>query len=145
MPEETLKIIRNEEAKKDQRRVKRITLTSVQILALNATPVTLIPAFLQSVIVVESITARLNFNSIAYTGANAVEFRYTNASGAKVSADMAAALLNSASTAYASVAGVVTALTPVINSPIVVTVPTADPGAGNSTLELFIRFRTVTF
>lgn len=128
-----------------KRSIKRFTLTSAQILALNGTVVTLIPAFLQSVIIVEGIEARLNFNSIAYTGANALEFRYTGASGTKVTADMASTFINSASTAYDHVAGVVTELTPVINAPIVVRVPTANPGAGNSTLDLFIKFRIVSF
>lgn len=140
--EEILQIVRNE---KKELRVKRVTLTSAQILALNSTPVTLIPAFSQSLIIVEGITARLNFNSVAYTGANAVEFRYTDASGAKVTADMAAAFLNSSSTSYNHVAGVVTALTPVINSPLVVRVPTANPGDGDSTLDIFIKFYTVQF
>ena len=126
------------------RKIRRITLTSAQILALN-TPITIIPAFLTSVIIVEGITARLNFNTTAYTGANALEFRYTGATGAKVTADMASTFINSAATAYDHVAGVTTELTPVINAPIVAVVPTANPATGNSTMDLFIRYRVITF
>ena len=123
----------------------RVILTSAQILALNTTPITLIQAIPNFLIIVERITARLNFNTTAYTGANNLEFRYTDASGAKVTADMVNTFLNSAATAYDNVAGVVTELTPVINSPIVVRVPTADPGTGNSTLDLFIKYYVVAF
>ena len=50
-------------------------------------------------------------------------------------ADMGSAFLNSASGAnYQSVKAVVTALAPVANAAVVVAVPTANPGAGNSPL-----------
>ena len=137
-------IIRDERKRESFRHTKRITLTSAQILALN-TAITLIPAFLQSVIIVEGITARLNFNTTAYTGANNLEFRYTGAAGAKVTTDMVNTFINSAAIAYDHVAGVVTELTPVINAPIVAVVPTANPATGNSTLDLFIRYRVITF
>lgn len=127
------------------RKIQRFTLTSAQILALNTTAVTLIPAYLISTIIVEGITARLNFNTTAYTGANNLEFRYTGAAGAKVTADMANTFLNSSATAYSSVSGVEAVLTPVLNAPIVVVVPTANPATGNSTLDLFIKYRIVTF
>lgn len=138
-------IFGEEDNRKDLKFIKRFTLTSAQILTLNTTPITLITAFLNSVIIIEGITARLNFNTTAYTGANNLEFRYTNGSGAKVTADMANTFLNSSSTAYDQVAGVATELTPVLNTPIVVVVPTANPATGNSTLDLFIKYRVITF
>ena len=125
--------------------VRRITLTSAQILALNSTAVTLIIAHALSIIVVEGIAARLNFNSTAYEGTNNLEFRYTNASGAKITADLSSTFLNSSSTAYRHVLGIEAELTPVINSAIVVTVPVANPTTGNSTLDLVIKYRVVTF
>ena len=125
--------------------IKRFTLSSAQILALNSTPVTIIPTFSQSIIIVEAITARLNFNTTAYTGSNNLEFRYTDASGTKVTADLTSAFLNSGSTAYASVLGVEAQFTPVINTPIVVRVPTTNPATGNSTLNLLIKYRLVRF
>ena len=134
-----------ERKQQELKTLKRFTLTSAQILALNTTPVTLIEAFLNSNIIVEGITARLNFNTTAYTGANALEFRYTNASGVKVTADLSSAFLNSAATAYASVAGIEAQITPVLNAPIIIVVPTANPATGNSTLDLFIRFKVITW
>lgn len=124
---------------------RRITMSSAQIRALNSSALTIVPAYILSLIIIEGITARLNFNATAYTGANNLEFRYTNGSGAKVTADMANTFINSGSTAYNHVSGVATAVTPVLNTPIVAVVPTADPGTGDSTMDLFIEYRIVIF
>lgn len=124
----------------------RVQLTSAQVLALHTTPVTLVPAFgAASVIIVDSIDAKLAYNTTTYTGANALEFRYTDGSGTKVSADMASSFIDSVATAYDHVAGVVTELTPVANKPVVVAVPTANPAAGNSTITFITKYRVVTF
>ncbi len=124
----------------------KVALTSAQILALNTTPITIVPApGLNSAIIVEGISAKLVFNSIAYTGVNAMEFRYTDASGTKVTADMGSTFLNSGSTAYDHVAGIVTEFTPVANAPIVVRVPVANPGAGNSVITFLIKYRLISF
>lgn len=132
--------------------VATITLTSAQILALNTTPIKLIPApntlttagGIASVIIVEGITVKNTFNSIAYTGINNLEFRYTDGSGVKVTADIASTFINSASTAYNHVAGIITSFTPATNAPIVVVVPTANPGAGNGNLTFLIKYRIIS-
>lgn len=123
-----------------------VTVATGSVLTLNATPVQLVAApGAGKAIIIDGIVAKLVFNSIAYTGSNALEFRYTDGSGAKVTADIAASFINSASgTNYASVAGVTTALTPVANAAVVVRVPTADPGAGNSPIVFTIRYHVVT-
>jgi hypothetical protein len=123
-----------------------VTVATGAVLTLNATPVSLVVApGAGKAIIVDGIVAKLVFNSVAYTGANALEFRYTDGSGAKVTADIASTFINSASgTNYASVAGVTTALTPVANAAVVVRVPTADPGAGNSPIVFTIRYHIVT-
>lgn len=124
----------------------QVTVPTASVLLLNTTPYTLVAApGAGKIIAVDEIVAKIVFNSIAYTGANALEFRYTDGSGAKVSADIASTFINTASgTAYASVKGVVTALTPVANAALVVRVPTADPAAGNSAIVFTVKFRTLT-
>lgn len=118
------------------------TLTPTEVKALFTTPITLVPAAGSgNIITVNRILFWSTFVSVAYTGANALEFRYTNASGAKVTADIAAATLNfSAGTKRASVAGITAEFEPVANSPIVVCVPTANPGAGNSPITLIVEY-----
>jgi hypothetical protein len=130
----------------DVARTASVTVTTAQVLALNTTPIALVAApGAGKIVLIEEITCKLVFNSIAYTGSNALEFRYTDGSGAKVTADMPSAFLNSASgTNYQTVKSVVTTLTPVANAAVVVFVPTANPGAGNSDLAFKIKYRVVT-
>ena len=133
------------------------TLTSAQIKSLFTVPITLVPApvfantagsgtnvkntFNQVV----GIAARLTYTGTAYTGANALEFRYTNGSGAKVTADISTTFLNSASSTYAYVSGVTTELVPVANSPIVVFVPVGSPGTGSSNITFVVYYRVISF
>lgn len=133
------------------------TLSSTQVKALKDTPIILVPAPVpanlggsgsatpKAVSIVTGITARLAYGGTAYTGANALEFRYTGAAGAKVTADISTTFLNASASAYSHVAGVVTELVPVGNAPIVVCVPTANPGAGNSPITFAVYYRVVAF
>ncbi len=133
--------------------VRQVTLSSVQIKALHTTPITLVPALgngataanPNSVIIVEGITAKIYAGGTAFTGANNLEFRYTDASGIKVTADMASTFINTTANtqAYDHVAGIITEFTPVFNSPIVVSVPTASPGAGNGTITFSVKYRVI--
>lgn len=121
-----------------------ITLTSAQILALNTTPITVIPApGAGQLIQVDNAVLRLNFNTTAYTGTNAIQFSYTNGSGAVVTASPPASFLNSVATAFYCAPDA--AVLAVVNAPVVVSVPTANPAAGNSTLsiEVFYSIRNL--
>lgn len=122
------------------------SLTATQVKALFTTPITLVAApGAGKVTLVDRITFASTFGSAAYTGANALEFRYTNASGAKVTADIAAATLNFASgTRYATVAGVTAELQAVVNAALVVCVPTANPGAGDSAVKFNVQYTVET-
>ena len=121
----------------------RVTLTSAQILALNTTPITLVGApGANKYISVDEIVGILDFGSAAYVGTNAVEFRYTNGAGAKVTGDGANAWLNSASSA--AVKTVAAAVTPVANAPVVASVPTANPTTGDGTITFDVLYRVVS-
>lgn len=121
---------------------KSVTLTTAQVLALFTTPVVLVPApAAGQYIEVLRVSAKLTFNSIAYTGANALEIRYTDGSGAKVSSDIAAALINSASTRRDSATGA--AATQVAAAAVVAAVPVANPAAGNSPITIDVLYRVL--
>lgn len=129
--------------------VRYVTLTSAQIKALFSTPVSLVSAIgTSSLIVVEHITARVNFPTVggtAYTGANALEFRYTNGVGIKVTADMPNTFINSAGSAYYHAPAVTAAFVPVANAAVVVAVPTANPATGNSSITFCVVYRVIPF
>lgn len=137
--------------------VQQTVLSSAQILGLHSnTPISLVAPpgtpgsgvnMLTTMLIVEGITAKIYAGSVAYTGANNLEFRYTDASGAKVTADIPNTFINTVAntTAIAHVAGITTQFTPVSSSPIVVCVPTADPGgAGNGKIIISVKYRRIT-
>lgn len=128
-----------------------VILSATQISNLFTTPITIVPTFntnssnvgVNSVYIVEGITARLMYGGTAYTGANNLEFRYTNASGIKVTADLANTFINGSVNTFAHAPAITTAFTPVYNSPIIVCVPVANPGTGNSRISLTVKYRIV--
>lgn len=123
-----------------------VSLTDTQVKALFTTPITLISApGSGKVVLVHGILFSSTYNSAAYAGSNALEFRYTDASGAKVTADIANTTLNfSSGTRYAYVAGVTSELQSLANAQIVVCVPTANPTAGNSVVKFTVVYSIVT-
>ena len=137
----------------EYRAIMRKTLTPTQIKALFTTPIKLLPTPVNSryvtvpkiMYIVEGIAAFIDYKATAYAGANALEFRYTDASGTKVTADIGSAWLNSTANAYQYVAGITTAFAPVANAPIVVTIPTANPTLGVSPVTFVVYYKTVAF
>lgn len=125
----------------------QVSVSSADILGLNSTPKSLIAApGSGKVIIVEGIVLKMVRSSTAYANGGALEFRYTNASGAKVSADMAATVVTTggAGTEYNSVAGVTTSLTPVANAAIVMDNATAAFITGTGTAVVSLKYRIVT-
>lgn len=122
----------------------RITLTAAQMKTLFTAPITLIgaPGAGKYISVDEVLAKVASTGATAYTGANAVEVRYTDASGAKATGDLAAAWLNNATDRLDK--AIAAAVTPIVNSPIVVAVPTANPGAGTGPVTFDILYRVVT-
>lgn len=119
-----------------------ITLTAANIIAMGTTPVTVIAApGAGKCTVVDNVTFKMVTTATAFTGGGAVEFRYTDASGAKVTADVAAAVVTAgAGTSFTNVRGIEASLTCVANAPIVVRNPTAAFAAGTGTATLTIEY-----
>lgn len=121
------------------------SLSAAQILAMRATPVTIVPApGASKIILVESITLKMVRTSTQFASGGAVEYRYTDGSGAKVTADMSSTLVTGAAgTAYASCAGVTTELTPVANAAVVITNATGAFTTGTGTGVVTCKYRVV--
>jgi hypothetical protein len=127
-------------------KVAERTLTAAELKALYTTPLALVaaPGATKCLAVVE-VFAKYVFTTTAFTGSNNLEFRYTSSNGAKATADINASFLLSASgTNYRSVKGIVTEQTPVVNAPIVIDVPSADPAQGLGTMKVTVVYRVVT-
>jgi hypothetical protein len=124
-----------------------VQLSSAQILAMSVTPVSLVAApGTGKTISVEEIIFKMVRTATAYANGGALEFRYTNASGAKVSADVAASVVTTggAGTEYNIVRGVVTSLTPVANAAVVINNATAPFITGTGTAVVSVKYRIVT-
>jgi hypothetical protein len=124
----------------------QVPLTSANILALSATPITLVAApGAGKVIVVEQITLKMVTTATQYANGGALEFRYTNGSGTKVTADIAAAVVTAgAGTSYTGVRGIEASLTFTANAAVVVTNATAPFITGTGTGQITITYRVLT-
>ena len=122
-----------------------VNLTAAQIIAMNATPVSLVPApGAGMATIVDNITFKMVTTATAFTGGGAVEFRYTNGSGTKVTADVAAAVVTAgAGTSFTNVRGIEASLTATANAAIVVTNATAAFAAGTGTAVVTIDYHVV--
>lgn len=119
-------------------------LTAAEIIGMSVTPVSLVPAVAGKTIVVDDICLKMTTTATAFTGGSAVELRYTDGSGAKVSADIAAAVITAgAGTSYTINKSIVTSLTGVVNSPIVMTNATTPFADGTGTGVVTVRYHLI--
>lgn len=132
-----------------QNTIKRETLvvglSAAQIIAMRATPVALVPApGAGKCVIVNNITLKMVTTATAFTGGGAVEFRYTDGSGTKVSADIAAAVVTAgAGTSFTNVKGIEASLTGTANAAVVITNATAAFAAGTGTATVVIDYHVV--
>ena len=123
---------------------RKTLLTSAQILALNTTPITLVPApGAGRAIIPINVVARLTYNSVAYATNTSMEIRYTNGSGTVLTSASLAALLTAVANKTQAVDMTGSEFTALPNAPIVVDVATGNPTAGNSTVEFTVFYMEV--
>jgi len=118
--------------------------TSVQTM--HTTPVSLVAAGGSGTVqLVSRITFSAVFSSVAYAGTGNIEFRYNNATGAKVTTDIAAATLQfTTGSKYSVVVAVTTELTPVANAPIVAYISGSNPTSGDSPITFSVEYLTLS-
>lgn len=124
-----------------------VNLSSAQILAGNATPVVIVPAPLATQYVsIQEISFKMTRTATAYANGGALEFRYTDASGAKVTADIAATVVTTggAGSEVNVVRGIVTSFTPVLGAAVVYRNATAPFITGTGTAIITVLYRIVT-
>lgn len=123
-----------------------VAITAANFLALNTTPKSLVPAPGSGYIVIPNhFLFTMTRTGTAFANGGALEFRYTNASGAKVSADIAAAVVTTggAGVELAAVGGIVSAITPVANAAVVVNAASADFITGTGTAVCRATYRVI--
>jgi len=125
-----------------------VTISTAELLALNATPKTLVaaPGAGYAIIPVD-VQLMLDYNSAAYNGIAAgedLEVRYTNGSGQLVATVETTGFLDATADAYRHVYPASTAATvPVSNAALVMNLASAEIATGNSPLKVRVRYRTV--
>lgn len=119
-----------------------VSLTAAQIIAMGTTPVEIVAApGAGKCTIVDNITFKMVTTATAFTGGGAVEFRYTDASGTKVTADVAAAVVTAgAGTSFTNVRGIEASLTCTANAAIVIRNPTAAFAAGTGSAVITIDY-----
>lgn len=123
--------------------VSTTTITSEQVLALNATPIELLAApWAWKVIIVDKITATIDYNTTAYATNTTLEFRYWTAT-TKVSADITSLLTATADKAT-SVWWIETLLVNAINDSIKVNIATWEATAWDSPIKITTVYRVLS-
>ena len=125
-----------------------VTVTSAELLGLNAAPKTLIAAPGEGyAIALDSAVLFLDYNSVAYDGVASGEdltIRYTNGSGQLVATIETDPFLTSTADALRYIQPTTTAaIIPVANAPLVLHLSTGEIATGNSPLKLKLYYRVI--
>jgi hypothetical protein len=123
-----------------------VPLSSAQILALNGTAVTLIPAQGANVlVVVDQIIFEMTTTATAYANGGTVNFTYNTSGGASVTqAGIAAGVITAgAGVTYNTVFPPTSALVIPLNASVVVSNATAPFITGTGTARIYVKFRCI--
>lgn len=124
------------------------TVTSAQVLALFATPQTVVPApGAGKCLIFVGARITLDYGGTAYVAdaGDDIVFKYTNAAGVTVSVPTESTGFLTATSDQVRWAGAVTTadITPAVNAPLVIHILTSEVITGNSPLKVRTFFRIV--
>lgn len=131
---------------------QQVTITSAQLLALNATPITLVPApAAGNALIFEGAILMLDWNAAAYAGIAAGEdlsIKYTGAAGLEVGQVEATGFLDAVADAFRycrphGAASGDSGITPVAAAPLVLHMLTGEIITGDSPLHVKTYYRVV--
>lgn len=126
-----------------------VTISTAELLALNATPKSLVaaPGAGKALILIDA-QLMLDYNTVAYAGIAAgedLEVRYTNGSGQLVATVETTGFLDATADAYRHVyPASAAAITPVDNAALVLDLAAGEIITGNSPLKVRVRYREIT-
>lgn len=119
-----------------------LDISSAQVLALNTTPLTIVPAVSGYAIELVSIVASLDYNSAAY--ATNINLMLITDTAANPQAKCNTLLDETTDAAYRFTMFTPTTGTQLIaNKALTVTVATGDPTAGDSPIKVFVNYRLI--
>lgn len=130
-------------------KTKIVTVSSAALLALNATPATLVAApGAGKALILVGAELWLDYGGTAYAGIAAGEdlaIKYSDAAGATLATVEATGFLDATADAFRYVAPTTTAaFTPVADAPLVLHMLTGEIITGNSPLKLRVLYRELT-
>lgn len=121
-----------------------IPLTSVQLLALNGSPVTVVAAQVGKIIAVEWSCVTLDYNSTTYIDPGTdTGLYYQNSAGAAIDDTLYLGLTAAVSEVKYSTPAVLAAQSGLVGQPVVLT-GSSDMTTGNSTASLAVRYAVIT-
>lgn len=128
----------------DSIKITTVNLSADNIKGLYTTPITLVPAITGYTIVVDEIALKMTTTATQFADGGNLEFRYTDASGDKVTADIADSVVTAAvGTSYTIVKGIEASVTGVVSSPIIITNATKAFATGTGTGVVTIRWHYI--
>ena len=134
--EDFLPVVYWEEVKQTE-----VVFTSAELLAWFTTPKVLVPAPAAGIaIIVDKIILSMDYGTAAYATNTTLEFRYTNGSGTKVTAD-STAMLDATADKITALGGIETALVATPAAAVVACVATGNPVTGNSNIKIKTIYR----
>lgn len=126
-----------------------VTITTAELLALNAAPKTLVaaPGAGKALILIDA-QMELTYNSAAYDGIAAgedLEIRYTDGSGQLVATVETTGFLDAVADAYRhAYPAAAAAIVPAANAALVMNLASGEIATGNSPLKVRVRYREIT-
>ena len=126
-----------------------VDIPAAAVLALNATPVTVVPApGAGKALILLSAALWLKFGSAAYAGIASGEdltIKYSDANGATLATIETTGFLDATADAFRYVDAITSgAITPIVNAPLVLHLLAGEITTGNSPLRLRVRYRAIS-